>query len=135
MSSNINEIVAPVMGYFRNAVSSGVSKPVVGNSADSAQGSNNVRPSPGNLNRVDSNSGNSMPSRESIENALAKAQELARSLSRTLSFSYDDRIDKVIVRVMEGNGEKVVRQIPPEEMIRLSLKMDEIMGILINQDA
>ena len=135
MSSNINEIIAPAIGSFRNAVSSGVSKPVVGNSADVTQGSNEVRPSPGNLNRAEKANGNSMPSKESIEKALAKAQELARSFSRTLNFSYDDRIDKVIVRVMEGSSEKVVRQIPPEEMIRLSLKMDEIMGMLINQDA
>ena len=135
MSSNMNEIVAPVMGNFRNAVSSGESKPVVGNSADLAQGSNKVKPSPGNLNRVESDDGNSRPSSEAIEDALVRVQELARSMSRTLSFSYDKRIDKVIVRVMEGSGEKVVRQIPAEEMIRLSLKMDEIMGMLINQDA
>jgi flagellar protein FlaG len=135
MSSSINEIVTPVIGYFRNAVSSGVSKPNAGNSAEMTQRSNEMRSSPGNLNRVENENGNSMPSGEAIEKALAKAQELARSFSRTLSFSYDDRIDKVIVRVMEGNGEKVVRQIPPEEMIRLSLKMDEIMGMLINQDA
>ncbi len=69
-----------------------------------------------------------------MEKAVQRANELARSLSRKLSFSYDDRINKVIVRVMEGEGDKLVRQIPAEEMIRLSVRMDEIMGMLIDQD-
>ena len=134
MSSNIDEIIAPVVGNFRSAVSSGDFRATVRTRADIAQGSNVGNPSPGNQSRVEAHSSN-VPSKEAIEKALIKAQELAQSLSRKLSFSYDDRINKVIVRVMEGSSEKVVRQIPPEEMIRLSLKMDEIMGILINQDA
>ena len=134
MSSNINEIIAPVVGNFRNAVSSGEFKSTLRTRADFTQGSNVGNPSPGNQSRVETHNSN-VPSKEAIEKALIKAHELAQSLSRKLSFSYDDRINKVIVRVMEGSSEKVVRQIPPEEMIRLSLKMDEIMGILINQDA
>ena len=70
-----------------------------------------------------------------MEKAIIQAREFTQNLSRKLSFSYDDRIEKVIVRVMEGTSDKVIRQIPPEEMIRLSLKMDELMGMLINQDA
>ena len=135
MSSNINEIIAPVVGNFRNAVSSEEFKTTVRTGSNLAQGSNVGKPSPGNQSRVEVQKENNVPSKEAIEKALIKAQELAQSLSRKLSFSYDDRINKVIVRVMEGSSEKVVRQIPPEDMIRLSLKMDEIMGILINQDA
>jgi uncharacterized FlaG/YvyC family protein len=35
---------------------------------------------------------------------------------------------------MEGGSDKLVRQIPTEEMIRLSVRMDEVMGMLIDQD-
>ncbi len=96
--------------------------------------SNAAKPSPGDQQKVGKENGNEKPSREAVEKTLVKVNELAKSLSRKLSFTYDDRIDKIIVRVMEGDGEKIVRQIPTEEMIRLSLKMDEIMGMLINQN-
>ena len=93
-----------------------------------------INPSPGNDYRVEAQKSNQKPSNDAVEKAIERANELARSLSRKLSFSYDDRVNKVIVRVMEGEGDKLVRQIPTEEMIRLSVRMDEIMGMLIDQD-
>ena len=135
MTSNINEIVAPVVEQFRNSDSSVVSKPTVRAGAGRVQRSNAVKPSPGDQSRVVEESVKEKPSREKVEKTLVKINELANSLSRKLSFTYDDRIDKIIVKVMEGDGKTIVRQIPPEEMIRLSLRMDEIMGMLINQNA
>ena len=132
MTSETNEIIAPVIDQYRNPNSSEVSKRI---RTAINQGSDALKPSPGDQKRVGNQNGNEKPSREAVEKMLVKVNELAKSLSRKLSFSYDDRIDKIIVKVMEGDGKKIVRQIPPEEMIRLSLKMDEIMGMLINQNA
>lgn len=134
MTSDINEIIAPVIEQFCNPGSSGASKPAVRGSADAVQENDAIRPSPGDNNRVEAENDNGKPSREEIEKSLVKINELAKSLSRKLSFSYDDRIEKIVVKVMEGDSEKIIRQIPPEEMIRLSLRMDEIMGMLINQN-
>ncbi len=131
MTPNINEIVAPVTEQFLNPSSSGVSKRI---RAAISQRSNVVKPSPGDQKRVGKENGNEKSSREAVEKTLVTVNELAKSLSRKLSFTYDDRIDRIIVKVMEGDGKKIIRQIPPEEMIRLSLKIDEIMGMLINQN-
>ena len=126
MASGINEIVAPVIEQLRGTTSSGVSNPV------GRSGTNNsVKPSPSDENGVHKAGGK--PSRAEVERALVEANELAKKFSRELNFTYDHRIDKVVVKVMEGDTEKVIRQIPPEEMIRLSVKMDDIMGMLINQ--
>ncbi len=56
---------------------------------------------------------------------LGKLNELANSQSKRLHFYYDKRIDKIVVRIMEENNEEVIRQ---------SLKMDEISGVLLNQN-
>jgi len=135
VTSNINEVMAPVIGQLRSQTSPAVDKPAARNSADPVQESNVVKPSPGDTNRVEDRKGNEKPSKETIEKAVIKANELSRSLSSKLSFTYDTRIERVIVKVMEGDGEKVIRQLPPEEMIRLSLRMDELMGMFINQSA
>ena len=129
MASGINEIVAPVIEQLRGNSSSGVSNPSGKGSTDVVRENTSVEPSPSeNVKNADEK-----PSRETVEKTLVKANELARKFSRALSFSYDDRIDKIVVKVMEGDTEKVIRQIPPEEMIRLSVRMDDIMGMLINQ--
>jgi len=130
MASGINEIVAPVIEQLRGNSSSGVSNPAGKGSTDVVREKISVTPSPStNVKNADEK-----PSREAVEKALVKANELARKFSRELSFTYDDRIDKIVVKVMEGDTEKVIRQIPPEEMIRLSVKMDDLLGMLINQD-
>lgn len=134
MASEINEMIAPVVGQFRNSISSGDAKATVRGSADRVQGRGSINPSPGNDGRVEEKQNNENSSKAAVEKAVQRATELARSLSRKLSFSYDDRINRVIVRVMEGESDKLVRQIPAEEMIRLSVRMDEIMGMLIDQD-
>ena len=130
MTSDINEVITPVIEQLRNFGSSGASKPAVRDSANPVQENNAVKPSPGDKNRVNVDE---KPSKESVEKTLVEVNELAKSLSRKLSFSYDDRIEKIIVKVMEGDTEKVIRQIPPEEMIRLALMMDAVMGMLVNQ--
>ena len=130
MASGINEIVAPVIEQLRGNSSSGVSNSNGKGSTDVVREKNSVKPSASeNVKNADEK-----PSRETIEKNLVKVNELARKFSRELNFSYDDRIDKVIVKVVEGGTEKVIRQIPPEEMIRLALRMDDIMGMLINQN-
>ncbi len=129
MASGINEIVAPVIEQLRGNSSSGVSNPAGKGSTDAVREKISVTPSPSeNVKNADEK-----PSRETIEKTLVKANELARKFSRQLSFSYDERIDRVVVTVTEGDTDKVVRQLPPEEMIRLSVKMDDILGMLINQ--
>jgi flagellar protein FlaG len=129
MASGINEIVAPVIEQLRGSSSSGVSNPAGKGSRDVVREKISVTPSPSaNVKKTDEK-----PSRETVEKTIVKANELARKFSRELSFTYDDRIDKIVVKVMEGDTEKVIRQIPPEEMIRLSVKMDDLMGMLINQ--
>lgn len=134
MPSEINEMIAPVVGQFRNSISSGDAKPTVRGGADRVQGRGSINPSPGNDGRVEAQKTSEKPSSEAVEKAIQRANELAQSLSRKLSFNYDDRINKIVVRVMEGGSDKLVRQIPTEEMIRLSVRMDEVMGMLIDQD-
>ncbi len=73
-------------------------------------------------------------SKEAVEKALSKINEISTSQKSRLNFSYDERIEKIVVKVMDGNTEKVIRQIPSEELIRQSLNMDEIIGLLLNQN-
>ena len=132
MPSETNTIIVPVVTQLRNP-GSWVETTQSGRSTRVVVTDSTVNPSPGDTNKTETSSGK--PSKEAVERTLARLNELANSLKRKLNFSYDERIEKVVVRIMEGDSEKMIRQIPPEEMIRLSLKIDEAIGMLFNQDA
>jgi uncharacterized FlaG/YvyC family protein len=51
-----------------------------------------------------------------------------------VSFSYDDRLNQVVVTVVQNNTEEVIRQFPPEEIIALRLQLkDNFQGIILNK--
>jgi uncharacterized FlaG/YvyC family protein len=65
---------------------------------------------------------------------VAFANAIAEFLNQHVSFSYDKRIDQIIVTVTKGNTEEVIRQIPSEEMIELITKFrKDFRGLIFNR--
>jgi flagellar protein FlaG len=68
---------------------------------------------------------------------MLKAVELANAIAevfdRRMSFTYDKRINLVVVKVIRESTEEVIRQIPPEEMVELMAKLrEDFRGLLLN---
>jgi len=131
MSFDNNSIVAADVGRLHFHSSSKVADQTIKRTAMMGTGSAS-KTYLGNYSRFETGLGETF--REAVEKALIKLDEMYNSKKRRLNFYYDRRIDKIVVKVIEGNREKIIRQIPSEEFIRLSLKMDEIVGLLINQN-
>jgi flagellar protein FlaG len=72
-------------------------------------------------------------SEEHLEKAVENLQKVAANLKSRLSFSKDESTGKTIIKVLEEDSGKIIRQIPPEEMLRLSAKMTEVIGILFDK--
>ncbi len=72
---------------------------------------------------------------QSDEGATTKAVDTANAiadfLDKKISFAYDKRINRVVVRVLRNSTDEVIRQIPPEEMIELMARLREDFGGLI----
>ena len=65
---------------------------------------------------------------------VAFANAIAEFLNQHVSFSYDKRIDQIVVKVTKGNTEEVIRQIPSEEMIELITRFrKEFRGLIFNR--
>ena len=62
------------------------------------------------------------PSKDLVQEEVAFANAIAQFLNQKVSFSYDERIDQIVVKVTRGNSEEVIRQIPTEETIELMAK-------------
>jgi uncharacterized FlaG/YvyC family protein len=65
---------------------------------------------------------------------VAFANAIAEFLNQQVSFSYDERINQIVVKVTQGNTEHVIRQIPSEEMIDLIAKFrKDFRGLIFNR--
>jgi flagellar protein FlaG len=133
MPSGNNINVAPHTGRLHFQSSSKVTNKTIRRTVAMETGGKTKYPLESNSSRLET--GDEKTSKEAVEKVLSKINEMSTSQKRRLNFSYDERIEKIVVKVMEGNTEKVIRQIPSEELIRQSLKMDEIIGLLLNQNA
>ena len=65
---------------------------------------------------------------------MAFANAIAEFLNQQVSFSYDQRINQIVVKVTKGSTEEVIRQIPSEEMIELITKFrKDFRGLIFNR--
>lgn len=70
---------------------------------------------------------------KSLERALDTFQENAALHSRYLQFNIEEDADLVQVIVKESNDEeKIIRKIPPDEIVRLIERRNEILGFLFD---
>ena len=52
---------------------------------------------------------------------------------RTIEFSYDDSVGRVVVKVRSKESGEVVRQIPPEDFLAFSARFRELLGVLFDE--
>jgi flagellar protein FlaG len=64
-----------------------------------------------------------------------KVNEHVKLFQTRLQFAYDAEKDKAKITVLDKESGKVIRQIPPEEMLSLIDKMEKIAGLIFNQEA
>jgi len=67
-------------------------------------------------------------SSEDIQQAVAELNQHIQNIERDLLFSVDDSSGRTIVRVVNSDTEEVIRQIPSEEVLRISRSIHEQMG-------
>ena len=72
---------------------------------------------------------------ESTADLVERLRSQMQNIQRDLSFSVDDSTGDVVVRVIDGDSGKIVRQIPSEEILRLTERLDEMRSLLFEAKA
>ncbi|WP_299074849.1 flagellar protein FlaG [uncultured Paraglaciecola sp.] len=77
---------------------------------------------------------------EQIDSAISQISEFVQSNNRQLNFSVDEGSNKQVVRVTDASSGEVIRQIPSEEVLKLSERLKELqtdvgnaVGLLFNK--
>jgi flagellar protein FlaG len=79
-------------------------------------------------------------SAEQIDTAVSQLNEFVQISSRQLNFSVDEGSNKQVVKVTDAESGKIIRQIPSEEILRLSERLQDLqtevgtaVGLLFNK--
>lgn len=70
-----------------------------------------------------------------LQHAVKAANQTARSLSSSIEFSVDQQSGKTVVRVVDSQTQKLIRQMPSEEMIEISLALERMQGMVLRRTA
>jgi flagellar protein FlaG len=64
--------------------------------------------------------------RQALASAVDELNQHFKSLPRTrLQFTIDEKADRVVVKVMDAEKDEVIRQIPPEDILKLAASLKE----------
>jgi flagellar protein FlaG len=70
-----------------------------------------------------------------LKKIVDKLSQQFRSRNTSLNFSIDDATQSLVVKVIDSDSEKVIRQIPPEEILAIRARIQELLGALIDKEA
>jgi len=74
-------------------------------------------------------------SREAINDEVDVMNKVAEVLNRELSFDVRDKTGEVFVRVVDRETGEIIREIPPEELVALSERIRETVGLIFEGEA
>ncbi len=80
-------------------------------------------------------SGESDSKEVNVDKLVELANRYIDRFTTKLSFTYDPELKIPMIYVTEKDTGRVIRQIPPEQMVDLMKKMEEIAGIIYNRRA
>lgn len=74
--------------------------------------------------------------REDVTRHVESMNKSAQNLNRTLNFSVEENTGNIIVRVIDPETKEVIRQIPADEVKRVSERMqeDNLTGVLLRAE-
>ncbi|MDD3352509.1 flagellar protein FlaG [Zoogloea sp.] len=75
------------------------------------------------------------PTLDQVKQAVDQVQQIVRPLAQSLQFSIDEDTHNTVVKIVDTETNKVIRQIPSEEMLQMAKALDKFTGLLMKQQA
>lgn len=71
----------------------------------------------------------------SVQDIVKDVNEFIKPFNNSLQFSIDGETGTTVVKVIDMETEKVIKQIPSEEMLALAKAIGQLKGLLVKQEA
>lgn len=72
---------------------------------------------------------------DALNKTVDELNDYVQNLHREIQFSVDSDSNTTIIKVIDATTGEVIRQLPPDEMMRLVDRLDELEGLLVREKA
>jgi flagellar protein FlaG len=72
------------------------------------------------------------PDRESVHNLSRLLNEILDSLNWNIRMRVDDGTERIVTQIVDPDNDKVIKQIPPQELLEIMSRLRNIVGILLD---
>jgi len=73
------------------------------------------------------------PKKEDVKKMVAELSHYVEKFSTRISFNVDPEKNEPTIIVKDKESRKVIREIPPKDMVMLNQKMEELLGIIFDE--
>ena len=71
--------------------------------------------------------------KKELERITEELNRALNPLNTTLKFKFNDKVEELVVKVVDTRDNKVIREYPPKEALELMQKMRELIGLLFDK--
>ena len=73
------------------------------------------------------------PRRAEIQANLDRLEKTYLAFNRRLKFYLNDEIDQVVVKVIDAETDKVIKEIPPQEIQDVVARIQKAIGVIVDE--
>lgn len=70
---------------------------------------------------------------KTTEQMVRQLNEELKIFNTKLAFSIDDKTKKTVVKIIDESNNEVIRQIPPEYLLKISQRISELLGLIVDE--
>lgn len=71
--------------------------------------------------------------REELQRILQEIRRKLDYLNRYLKIDIDDQLEIPVVKIFERDTNRLIRQVPPEYLLELMKRIDQMLGVLLEE--
>ncbi len=70
---------------------------------------------------------------QDIDSIITSLNHAASSVDNRVSFTYNEKTNRIVMKIMNPETSEVVKQIPSQEIIRLLENINEMVGVFVDK--
>ncbi len=70
---------------------------------------------------------------QTLQRAVERVREVFQGVDARLLIEIDQGLNRVVIKIVNGQSGEVIRQIPPEELLELARRFDGATGLLLQE--
>lgn len=71
--------------------------------------------------------------KQDFQQAIEELRSVSQVFNRRLSFNYNEDLEMVIVKVIDRETDKVIKELPPDALQRVHMRIKEAIGLLLDE--